>query len=294
MHVIEVSDTAALVRIRNGCLNVSVDGTTLGSVPVAEVSAVLLSSPHATCSVAAIASLAGQGTPVIFCDPSMKPAGMVLPFRGHHGIGQRVLAQANAAVPLRKRLWKQLIQSKIIGQAAALESVRGNDAGLRLLAKRVRSGDTSNVEARAARRYWGGLFGRGFRRRRGEGVVNRMLDYGYAVLRACIARSICVSGLHPSIGIHHHNRANAFALADDLIEPYRPAVDQKVVACLGLFSETDELTSVQKKELAAALRMTVPLDGCSRSVEDAAKRSAASLAGAFLGGPEKLSLPWIG
>jgi len=294
MHVVEVSQTRATLRVKNGCLNVGSDGVALGSVPLGEVSAVLLSSPHSMCSVTAIASLAGQGTPVIFCDPTMKPAGMVLPFCGHHEIGQRILAQARAPLPLRKRLWKQLIQSKIIGQATILEDATGDDAGLRLLARRVRSGDVSNVEARAARRYWSRLLGRAFRRRRGEGLVNQMLDYGYTVLRASIARSICVSGLHPSIGIHHHNRSNAFALADDVIEPYRPALDRQVLACLGQFKGVDQLTPALKKELASVLRKTVPMDGCDRSLEDAAKRSSASLAGAFLGATEKLSLPWIG
>lgn len=294
MHVVEVSHAKAAIRIKNGCLNVSSNGITLGSVPLAAVSALLLSSPHSMCSVTAIALLAGQGTPVVFCDPTMKPAGMVLPFRGHHEIGQRILAQARASLPLRKRLWKQLIQSKIIGQATVLEAAMGSDAGLHLLAKQVQSGDPKNVEARAARRYWTRLLGKNFRRRRGEGAANRMLDYGYTVLRAAIARSICVSGLHPSIGIHHHNRSNAFALADDLIEPYRPAVDRQVVSCLQHPPEGDDLTTALKKELAATLQMTVPIDGCDRSLEDAAKRSAASLAGAFLGDQEKLSLPWIG
>jgi len=294
MHVVEVSQTKAAIRITNGCLTVSTDGVMRCSVPVAEVSALLLSSPHSICSVMAIATLAGQGTPVVFCDPSMKPAGMVMPFRGHHEIGQRILAQARASLPLRKRLWKQLIQSKIIGQAAVLEGAIGDDAGLRVLATRVRSGDVRNVEARAARRYWSKLLGLSFRRRRGEGLTNQLLDYGYTVLRASIARSICVAGLHPSIGIHHHNRANAFALADDLIEPYRPAVDRKVVECLRQVQGGDEMTPALKRELAASLRTTVPVDGCNRSLEDAAKRSAASLAGAFLGDQEKLSLPWIG
>ncbi len=197
-------------------------------------------------------------------------------------------------MPLLKRLWKQLIQSKIHGQAAVLEGAVGDDAGLELLASRVRSGDVSNVEARAARRYWSKLLGQGFRRRRGEGLTNKMLDYGYTVLRACIARSVCVSGLHPSIGIHHHNRANAFALADDLIEPYRPIVDREVVRCLSQSRDGDDLTSALKKELAACLKATVRIDGCERTTEDAAKRSAASLAGAFIGDQEKLSLPWIG
>lgn len=162
------------------------------------------------------------------------------------------------------------------------------------MCSKVRSGDVGNVEARAARRYWGKLMGSDFRRRRGEGFANCMLDYGYTVLRASIARSLCISGLHPSLGIHHHHRANAFALADDLIEPFRPAFDRQVVNSLKKFAGVGRLTPAVKKELVAGLRVTVPFEGFNRTVEEAAKRSAASLAGVFLGDEEKLSLPWKG
>jgi CRISPR-associated protein Cas1 len=294
MHVVEVSQASATVRISDGCLMVAAEGRTLGRVPLREVGVVLLGSSHAMCSVSVLARLAEIGTPVVFCDGAMRPAGMVLPFRGQHEVGRRIGAQASAPVPKRRRIWKALIQSKIAGQAATLADVTGSDHHLGLLLKKVRSGDPDNVEARAARRYWGRLLGTSFRRRRGEGLANKMLDYGYAVLRAAVTRSICVAGLHPSLGLHHHHRANAFALADDLMEPYRPAVDRIVAGCIDQHGGEEELSPHIKRVLASCLTQTVPLQGQRRTVEDALGRSASSLAEVLLGEQEEVALPWIG
>jgi len=294
MHVVEVSQHSATVRISNGCLAIYTADTLLGRVPVAEVSAVLLSSPHTMCSVTALATLAASGAPVIFCNQSMQPAGMVLPFRGHHEIAARISAQSTASVPLRRRLWKSLVRSKIAGQATVLQETTNSDHGLLRAMRRVRCGDPTNVEARAARRYWRRLFGESFRRRRGEGLANKMLDYGYAVLRAAVARSICVAGLHPSIGIHHHNRSNAFALADDVIEPFRPVVDRTVALNLAKYGDAADLTPEIKRALAACLERTVPMANEQRTVLDALGKCTTSLAGVLLGERKEISLPWIG
>jgi CRISPR-associated protein Cas1 len=160
--------------------------------------------------------------------------------------------------------------------------------------KRVKAGDTENVEGQAARRYWRRLLGESFRRRRGEGINNKMLDYGYAILRAAVARSLCVAGLHPSLGIHHHNRSNAFALADDVIEPFRPAVDRIVMACKASYELQEDLSPPLKRKLAMCLEGVIPMAGEQRTVQDALGRTASSLAGVFLGEREELSLPWIG
>ena len=125
-------------------------------------------------------------------------------------------------------------------------------------------------------------------------MLNKMLDYGYAVLRAGVTRSICTAGLHPSLGLHHHNRANAFCLVDDLIEPFRPVLDRLIARLPSDPSKTDDLTSTLKRQLAGFLEETLPFEGESRTTADASFRSATSLAGVFLGEREKLSLPWIG
>lgn len=294
MHVVEVSQHSATLRMSDGCLAISTADKLLGRVPVDEVSAVLLSSPHTMCSVAALATLAASGTPVIFCNQSMQPAGMILPFRGHHEIATRISAQTTASLPLRRRLWKSLVQSKIAGQAAVLQETSNSDHGLLRAMRRVRCGDPNNVEARAARRYWRKLFGESFRRRRGEGLTNKMLDYGYAVLRAAVARSICVAGLHPSIGIHHHSRSNAFGLADDVIEPFRPVVDRTVALNRTEYSHAADLAPEIKRLLAACLESTVPMAGEQRTVLDTLAKCTTSLAGVLLGERKEISLPWIG
>ena len=294
MHVVEVSQASVAVRISDGCLAVSSGEQILGKVPVSEIAALLLSSPYAMCSVTALATLAAQGTAIIVCDSAMRPAGMMLPFREHHEIATRIAAQATATAPVRKRLWKAIVRSKIAGQAAVLRDVQGSDFGLFRAVRRVRSGDPDNVEGRAARRYWTKLFGTAFRRRRGQGLTNKMLDYAYAVLRAGVTRSICAAGLHPSIGIHHHNRSNAFVLADDLIEPFRPVVDRLVFAAVTDFVGEADLTPPIKRRLANCLENTLQMGGETRTVRDALGRSASSLAKVFLGESETITLPWNG
>ena len=293
LRVVEVSQGTAALRVRDGCLSITAEDGRSKTAPLSEVGIVLLSAPHATCSVAALGELAQQGTPVVVCDRTMKPAGMMLPFKGHHEIATRIAAQAVASLPLRRRLWKALIRSKIAGQASILMAATGADHGLPRLVQRVRSGDPNNVEARAARRYWRYLLGTSFRRRRGSGIANKMLDYSYAVLRAAVVRGICSAGLHPSLGIHHHHRSNAFALADDLIEPFRPAVDFVVFRTLKASEGEQDLTPSIKRSLVTCLTERVPFEGEQRSVTDGIMHSATSMAGVFIGSHAKLSLPWL-
>ena len=148
---------------------------------------------------------------------------MLLPLVGHHLQARRFVAQAAASVPTKKRLWRQIVRAKIELQAHTLETLHGDSAGVRPLMRLVRSGDPENVEARAARAYWPLLFADDdFRRDHERGDQNRLLNYGYTVLRAIVARAICAAGLHPALGLHHHNQYSAFCLADDLMEPFRP------------------------------------------------------------------------
>lgn len=294
MHVVEVSQAAALVRLENGCLAISTPEGRGSSVPVAEVGTLVLSSPQACCTVAALAALASTGTSVVVCDYRMRPAGMMLPFREHSKVASRIQAQTAAKGRLKQRLWQALIKSKIAGQASVLAEVTGSDHGLLRACRRVRVGDPDNTEARAARRYWGKLFGSTFRRRRGTDITNKMLDYTYAILRSTVVRGICVAGLHPSLGINHHNRANAFALADDVIEPFRPAADLIVARAIQSESSAEELTPHIKRTLVACLESPITLAGKQRTVRDAIGHTCSSLAGVFLGEREELSLPWIG
>lgn len=235
---------------------------------------------------------AEAGGVFVTCDRNLLPVAMMLPLDGHSTQAERFIAQAAAPAPLRKRLWKQIVRAKIAAQGRLLQRLHGDDAGLAALAAMVRSGDTANVEARASRRYWKRLFDDPtFRRRRETDDQNRMLNYGYAVLRAIVARAICAAGLHPTLGLHHHNRYNAFCLADDLIEPLRPLVDRAVVEAM---SECDGRTELDKKAkhlLLSALTGRVMVGGEQRTLFDATARVAASLADVYLGQAKQLDLP---
>jgi CRISPR-associated protein Cas1 len=214
---------------------------------------------------------------------------MLLPLEGHHVQARRFTLQAGISRPRRKRLWQEVARSKIGAQARVLLERTGNDGGLPALVARVRSGDPDNVEARAARRYWSVLFGsERFLRSDEENARNHWLNYGYAVLRAAAARAICGSGLHPTFGLQHRNQANAFALADDLMEPFRPVIDRIVAA-----SPARPLDQEGKRELIAAVTGRYEVEGEARTLFDILTRLAQSLVRA-LEGNGSLWLPeWL-
>src|SRR3546814_239859 len=189
-------------------------------------------------------------------------------------------AQWEAPRPLFKQLWQKIVIAKISVQASLL-AAQGRDEtnALLLMARRVRSGDPDNVEAQAARKYWPALMGSEFRRDQNAGGSNALLNYGYTVMRSCVARSIIGAGLHPAIGLHHHSRLNGFALADDLVEPFRPLVDGLVRRM------TDEgvttVTSDAKQRLVRLIGHDLRLGGAVSPVSMAAQRLAQSLARSF-------------
>jgi CRISPR-associated protein Cas1 len=222
---------------------------------------------------------------------------MYVPLTGHHLQTKRFAAQAAATVPTRKRLWQQIVCAKVHAQAYSLEKICGKDHGLHLLAGRVKSGDPNNIEAQAARRYWSYLLGgekkgKTFKRDSdGNDIINICLNYGYGVLRAIVARSLCASGLHPSLGIHHHNQYNPYCLADDLMEPFRPTVDQAVCEYLLLNGVKSELTTEVKAFLIGRITSRYHLAGEQRTVFDVMSRISASLAQIYLGEQKNLDLP---
>lgn len=226
-RVIDISGAAASLSVSRGQLAIKTDsGKT--TVPLVDIAALVVSHPSVTYSQAVLSGIAREGGTFIACDEKHMPLAMLLPLVGHYVQAERMAMQATISVPLKKQLWKQLVQRKIKAQGAVLQEFRGEDHGFGLMAGKVRSGDPDNMEAQAARRYWTALFGKEFRRRREAPDQNRLLNYGYAVLRGLVARAVCASGLHPSMGLHHHNRYDSFCLADDLMEPFRPLVDMTV------------------------------------------------------------------
>jgi len=263
------------------------------TVPLEDLAALVISHPAIHLSQAVLAGVASHGGCVIVCDDKRLPIGLMLPITAHYVQSENIAAQVEAPAPLKKQLWKQVVRAKILAQARLLHLQFGRDFGLVRLAEQVKSGDTGNVEAQASRAYWPALLGTQFRRIPGAtDPANRLLNYGYAVLRGVVGRAICAAGLHPSIGIHHHNRYDAFCLADDLMEPFRPLVDAAVREILLENGSEAPLDKETKAVLISALiSKRFEAEGEARLLFDLLSRVAASLAQAFAGERKKLYLP---
>ena len=225
-RTVEISSEPAHVSIELDQLVLERDGQQLGRIPCEDLGLLMVDHQGASYSHAALAALMRCDATVVVCGRDHLPAGILLPLSDHNQVVWRIRDQVNISKPLRKQLWKQLVQAKIVAQAENLTDGSAPRAKLRALAADVRSGDPANVEARAARVYWSAwLGGHPFRRDPDGDPPNHFLNYGYAVLRASLARALVAAGLLPALGLQHHNRSNAFCLADDLIEPLRPMVD---------------------------------------------------------------------
>jgi CRISPR-associated protein Cas1 len=277
-RIIDLAEAPAYLRVHNRQLIIEREGADPVSTPLCEVAAVIATHPQVKCSQPMLAELMAAGGTFIVCDGRSVPVGLMLPIAGNAVQTQRIAAQAAAPAPLRKRLWQQIVRAKISAQADLLRKLRGDHHGLLELARSVRSGDSDNREAVASRRYWPVLFDNpDFHRRFDTPDANRLLNYGYAVLRAVMGRAICGAGLHPSVGLHHHHRENAFALADDLLEPYRPLVDAAVVAHVGRYGTDAPLDRIGKTALLEAILARYRADDQVRTLFDLCARTAVSL-----------------
>lgn len=263
------------------------------TIPLDEIAVVVAAHPQVSLTLAALSGLASAGALLVACDEKRQPAAMMLPLAAHHLQTQRYAAQAQMGQPTRKRLWQQIVRAKIEAQGALLRERTGNDLGIRAMAARVRSGDPDNVEAQAARLYWRALLGDDFRRSPEGDGVNPVLNYGYAVLRATVARAICAAGLHPTFGLHHRNRYDTFCLADDLMEPFRPLVDAVVARLAGEGAEPPALDRDTKRALLEPLLGRYVEQGESRTLFDWLARLAFSLAAVVDRTAEKLEIPVI-
>lgn len=283
-RVLDLASDPARISLAHECLIVKRDGEADVAVPLMETALAVVSHPRITCTVAALAGLMRHGGSLVVCDESQTPVGLMLPLSVNNEQTKRVLAQAAATRPTGKRLWKQIVRAKVLAQAHNLEAASGDDGGLRRLADEIRTGDPTNVEGRAAQRYWPLLFNDPmFRRRRAAQDQNRMLNYGYAVVRAAVGRAICAAGLHPSLGVYHHGRNNPWVLADDLMEPYRALVDDEVREIVGEFGGDVAMDGRVKERLIGVLHMRLSHDGESRTALDWIGRTASSVAKVFLG-----------
>ncbi len=246
--------------------------------PLEDAAWIIVDNTRSTLSARLISSCMEAGTPIVFSDQRHNPCGMALPFHQHYAQTQVSRAQLALSAPFRKRMWTLIVQAKIRGQAENLRLVQHKDApALAILAKKVQSGDPTNVEARAARYYWSRLFDH-FVRADEEDIRNALLNYGYACVRASIARAVVAVGFLPSVGLHHDGRFNPFNLVDDLIEPFRPVIDWAVVEHLRTREKNEnELSLEDRQQMAAILTRDLVMDKEQLSLLHATERMADSL-----------------
>ncbi len=270
------------------------DGTeVVKTIPVEDVGLVVLDSPQITLTNALMEALLENNCAVVTCDSQHLPVGLFLPLYGNKVQTERFTEQVEASLPLKKQLWQQTMQSKIRNQAAVLKYVTGETARNMLVwADSVRSGDPDNMEARAAAFYWKNVmkdnpaFVRGM-----DDMVNVMLNYGYSVVRAIVARALVGAGLIPTLGIHHHNRYDAYCLADDIMEPYRPYVDKLVIDLIDADGVPERLDTAVKRRLLELPVQEVIIDGVRRPLMLAVNQTAVSLQKCFAGELRKLEYP---
>lgn len=262
--------------------------------PIEDIGIVVLDHRQITITSGVLEALLRNNSSVITCDSKSMPVGLLLPLYGNTIQNERFRSQLAASLPLKKQLWQQTIRTKIANQSAVLVNCLGEESRcMQIWADEVRSGDPDNLEARAAAYYWKTLFVdiNGFTRDR-EGVFpNNLLNYGYAILRAVIARALVSSGLLPTLGIHHHNRYNAYCLADDVMEPYRPYVDELVFRLVKESKKELELTKEIKGELLTIPTIEVVIGGKRSPLMVAATQTSASLYKCFCGELRRIVYP---
>jgi len=293
-RMVDLSEEPARLAVRNGLLVIVRENGEEATVPLDDLGVLVVSHPQVTFTQAVLSGLVESGGAFVTCNAARLPVGMLLPIDAHYIQTERFALQARAALPVRKRLWRQIVSAKVKAQGRLLQTLYGYDRGLIALSGRVRSGDPSNIEAQASRRYWPALFAdESFRRDRNAEDQNRFLNYGYAILRAIVARAATAAGLHPSVGIHHHNRYNSFCLADDLMEPLRPRVDRAVWELVKARGKQAPMDREAKGALLGGITARMEVAGESRSIFEAASRMASSLVAVFEGERKGLIIPEI-
>ena len=290
----------AYLSLRNGQMIVKLDPhddlpEQQASLPIEDIGLVVLDHRQITITSGVMEALLENNAAVVTCDDSHIPRGLLLPLEGHTVQQERFEAQTEASTVLKKQLWQQTVAQKIRNQAAVLRRTTGKRQGNMLQwARDVRSGDSTNLEGRAAAYYWSQLFKpdiEHFVRDRSGEWPNSMLNYGYAILRAIVARGLVGSGLLPTMGIHHHNRYNAYCLADDVMEPYRPYVDRLVVDLMVKYRNVEEINKDLKRELLGIPTIEVTIGGQRSPLMVAVSTTTASLAKCYTGELRKIAYP---
>lgn len=294
-RIVEVADDKRHLFLSRGFLVVQdTEGERkeLGQVPLDDITAVIANAHGLSYTNNLLVALAERNAPLVICSANHNAAGMLMPIEGNYQQAKRFDAQIAASQPLKKRLWADIIKSKLQQQAAALEAIGAPFVPLSAMVRKVRSGDPDNIEAQGARRYWSLLFGNEFRRDQQAYGLNAMLNYGYTILRAATARAVVAAGLHPTLGLHHSNANNAMRLIDDLMEPFRPMIDLKVWQ-LNKEGE-NQVTPDSKRALVRTLYDDMQTNAGATPILVCIQNLAISLAQVYIGEKEKLDLPLPG
>ena len=282
------------LALKNRQLLIKTDsGDEVTTIPVEDLGFIVFDHPYLKFSMKLIEQLNAFNVAVIFCDSKHLPSSMLLSLDANHIQSEMFRYQINASEPLKKNLWKQTIEAKIRNQAAILKQNGHNPSCLHNIAKTVKSGDSDNREGFAARIYWNTLFGKSFIRDRFGDPPNHFLNYGYILLRSAVARALAGSGLLATLGIFHRNRYNAFCLADDIMEPYRPFVDKLVVEMNRKWPDDFTIETEHKGELLKLMATDVTINGNKRPLMVALSQTTASLARCFSGETRKIIYPEI-
>lgn len=223
--IVDISLNDAYIHLYRGFLEIKLPSEKVKRTPITDIECLVVSGNGISYSHNLVQRLCNENIPLIVCGKNYQPCGMLLNLNGNFEQKNRLEQQIKISIPLKKRLWQQIIREKITNQAKNLSAVEENFKDILALAAKVKSGDTDNHEAIAARKYWKRLFGKNFKRDFEQPGINALLNFGYAILRSTLCRYIVASGLSPALGVHHHNKLNPWCLADDLIEPYRPIID---------------------------------------------------------------------
>lgn len=262
------------------------------TIPIEDVGVVVLDNRQITITHALIDALLENNCAIITCNEKHLPVGLMLPLDGHNLQSERFKEQINASEPLKKQLWQQTVTAKILGQAHILGTQQIEHTNMIAWAKNVRSGDADNMEARAAAYYWRNVFGDQDFIRAQEGLPpNNLLNYGYSIVRAMMARALVAAGLLPTFGIHHHNRYNAYCLADDIMEPYRPFVDEIVLTMIKQGMVGEDITTAQKIQLLGLCTADVHIEGHRRPMMLAIQTTAQSVQRCYSGEARKIIYP---
>jgi CRISPR-associated protein Cas1 len=294
---LSLRDGQLLVRLpeveKNDTLPESFKKEAVATIPVEDIGIVVLDHKQVTITQALLEALLENNSVLVTCDSTHHPTGMLMPLSGNTIQNERFRAQLDASEPLKKQLWAQTISQKIKNQSCLLEKIGINAGYLSPLYKNIKSGDSDNCEATAAVFFWQKLFAHvnGFLRYREGPPPNNYLNYGYAILRATMARSIVCAGLLPTLGIHHANRYNAYCLADDLMEPFRPFVDEIVYDLVAKYGVNTDIPKEIKTEFLKIPAIDVLLDGEKSPLMNATQRTAVSLVRCFNREQKKLLYP---